>query len=527
MCGLVGMAGNISRHDIETTFRDMLDVSQLRGRDSTGVIRVLPNNRGYDWAKEVGTPNFLVDTRRYESRILGNSSAVIGHTRAKTVGEVNRRSAHPFDYPEQGICGVHNGTLRNHYKLKGYEAGMVDSEVLYAHLAQTNPQDTFSEVEGAFACVWWNDNDKTLNFIRNEERTLYFAYSEDRRTLYWASEMWMFGAVSRKKKLYADKETNQAIYPLEPHMLYSLRINSTATGKESTLVFRPLERINPKPKVAPAWSHGYHGASLDDWVDQGDGSYMRIVGGKSNSNNDAGQGGPVPDPFHKANPTGTQETTAGKTESKANLPARIEASPSLNSPSTSPKEEDGSLNDDLPDFLKSETSWLHREKKPLENAKGNSSPSSTKHSTKTLTLPLSGGSTSKTTTGSQTPQNGEPSPRTSAVVPLFGSRTQGVNFKSSTTLSSGKTPPAPVSFRMVAGLFFVTDNPSGTEYEASQLLKRAGYTCSFCQVPLNLHTDIGSILNDRAVLCRDCTHESSNTFDIIKAKNNGHRFKHV
>ena len=149
MCGIVGMAGDISLKDLEI-FEDLLDVCQLRGRDSTGVVRVNRQGTDYTWAKQVGPPTYLLDSRDYHRKISqAGMSVLIGHCRHKTIGNLDRASAHPFDIEEHGIVGVHNGTLKNYYSFPQHKTGNVDSLTLYERIAQEGPEVTFSEAEGA------------------------------------------------------------------------------------------------------------------------------------------------------------------------------------------------------------------------------------------------------------------------------------------------------------------------------------------------------------------------------------------
>ena len=128
---------------------------------------------------------------------------------------------------------------------------MVDSEVMYAHLAKHGAQETFSTIEGAFACVWWNDKEKTLNFIRNSERPLYFTWSEDCRMMFWASEPWMFAAVERKVKLWDGGKDKKKIIPLPENQLWSFKINANAKGDEKVLNMRPVKKISPAVEKMP------------------------------------------------------------------------------------------------------------------------------------------------------------------------------------------------------------------------------------------------------------------------------------
>lgn len=284
MCGIVGMAGKITHQAKNTLFKDMMDVCQTRGRDSAGVIKVNNNaEQSYTWVKAVGPPSNLFDFRKYESEIeRGDAIALIGHTRSRTVGDINIKNAHPFDYPDEGIVGVHNGTLREHYKLDGHVAGRVDSDILYGHLAKNGPDKTFNMLKGAYACVWWDGEKNTLNFIRNEERPLWFTWSKDMDLMFWASEIWMFGAVERKLDLWNGiKDDGQGKYvQIKPHSLWSFTINPKAGKDEAVLTMKPQRTIEPDPEpVRYTGNYGVHGGKV--WTRNGlDGDWKPKVGGE-------------------------------------------------------------------------------------------------------------------------------------------------------------------------------------------------------------------------------------------------------
>lgn len=247
----MGLAGDLNIKDREI-FEDLLDVCQLRGRDSTGVIRVNRQGTSYNWAKRVGPPAYLLDSRDYEKTIKEiGVSALVGHCRAKTIGEVNIRNAHPFDINDKGIVGVHNGTLRNYTTLSGHSTGNSDSRSLYETIGNDGAEETFAKVEGAYACVWWDQNAATLNFIRNKERPLWYTYSKDKRKMYWASEPWMFGAVYRKEELW-DGDGGKIYRSLEEDILYSVEINANAPANKPVFKVMEGKKIEKKP-----FSHTY------------------------------------------------------------------------------------------------------------------------------------------------------------------------------------------------------------------------------------------------------------------------------
>lgn len=196
MCGLVGVVGDLTRKD-KDAFKDLLTVDQLRGRDSTGMFQVVGSGT-VEWAKAVGEPHFLYDTKSFERAFGPLGRVLAGHNRAATVGKVKHSTAHPFDF--EHIIGMHNGTLRNRSKLDGPWTD-VDSEQLLQHLNNGNSvQDMVDKVEGAYALVWFDRRDGTLNFVRNDERPLYTWTSDKNDLMFWASERWMLlGILARNK----------------------------------------------------------------------------------------------------------------------------------------------------------------------------------------------------------------------------------------------------------------------------------------------------------------------------------------
>lgn len=201
MCGLVGVAGKINKKE-EDVFNQLLVVDSLRGTDSTGVAAI---NSQFEVkiAKQVGNPYDLFDTKSYDKVLLGFNRVLIGHNRWSTMGASNRSNAHPFQYDH--ITGAHNGTLKNKYALLEGNSFAVDSQALYNHIAKEGLKSAITKAQGAWALTWWDANEKTINFLRNQERPLWMIKSEDGKTLFWASELWMLeGVLSREGIKYGD-----------------------------------------------------------------------------------------------------------------------------------------------------------------------------------------------------------------------------------------------------------------------------------------------------------------------------------
>src|SRR5690606_8536689 len=110
MCGLVGVAGNITSVS-DKIFRTLLILDTVRGEHSTGVAAVRRNTEEVYLAKQLGNPFELFNDKRYDTAINSINKVIIGHNRFATRGAVNKANAHPFE--NDLVVGAHNGTLDN------------------------------------------------------------------------------------------------------------------------------------------------------------------------------------------------------------------------------------------------------------------------------------------------------------------------------------------------------------------------------------------------------------------------------
>ncbi len=229
MCGLVGMIGNITS-DLKKVFTDMLLIDTIRGPHSTGVMTVGEfGDKDIDIIKQVGTAFDLTDCKAYEEAMLCSKVCLMGHNRWATKGKITRNNAHPFECGN--LIGAHNGTLRNQSLLCDYKLFPVDSENIYHHMNIHGLEDTIKNLNGAFALTWWNKDEETINFIRNNERPLFFCYTKDRKTLLWASEGWMIVAAAVRNKVELT-----GLVRVEPLTHYKIGLT-----KKEGLVARPYD----------------------------------------------------------------------------------------------------------------------------------------------------------------------------------------------------------------------------------------------------------------------------------------------
>lgn len=222
MCGLIGVAGKSSTA-MDKMFRVLLILDTVRGEHSTGVLLV--DSHGLTSVhKAVGAPHELFDSRSYNLNLGWANNVMLGHNRYATKGVINKRNAHPFEH--EHIIGAHNGTLATQYLLDDYKDYAVDSDNLYHHMSINGVQDTVKKLGGAFALSWYDTEDGTLNFVRNNTRPLYICYSKDFRNVMWASEKWMLQVAADKAQVEI-----VGLRELPAYKHYSLLIPQLASSK--------------------------------------------------------------------------------------------------------------------------------------------------------------------------------------------------------------------------------------------------------------------------------------------------------
>ncbi len=198
MCGIFGVISRKSYGLVAkdlTIFTEMMYTGALRGMDATGVITVELDGDFHIDKAAVPAAQFLVDYDKSEALVTARRTgvALIGHNRKGTMGGYEDASAHPFVVNDV-FAMVHNGTLYGHEKLAKTD---VDSEALATVLeAAINSKDklivakrvetALKEVNGAYAIMGYNQLDHKIYVVRNSQRPLYVAETEE--SFFFASE---------------------------------------------------------------------------------------------------------------------------------------------------------------------------------------------------------------------------------------------------------------------------------------------------------------------------------------------------
>jgi hypothetical protein len=206
MCGLVGLVSK-RKHgftkDQQEVFSSLLFVDYLRGMDSTGIF-LIRNNGDVKIAKEASNPIDFMAAPAYEEIMKAawnNGSAIIGHNRKATRGNVNDENAHPFNVDDKLIL-VHNGTMfGDHKKIADVE---VDSHAI-AHALQEHGDgdgdiaEALGSFDAAYALIWYDFEAGVLKMVRNNARPLWWIETKDEWI--WSSERSMLNFVKDRHNL--------------------------------------------------------------------------------------------------------------------------------------------------------------------------------------------------------------------------------------------------------------------------------------------------------------------------------------
>lgn len=243
MCGIVGVVGvkNLSVQD-EGWFKDALYIDALRGQHSTGVVN-LSGQLEKRMVKKAMQPYDFLSLNQTASLFRTTNRMFLGHNRHATKGAVNNVNAHPFEHGH--ITMVHNGSLFTWKELEGGDTFTVDSEAICHSLAVAGVEETVKKLNGAYSLVWWDDNDKTLNFVRNNDRPMYVSVSQDNERMFFASEpemiTWLTDRSTYDFKLVEPKHTVPGI-----HYKWDIGYNNNALDKKLSFTEKRLKMYKPR-----------------------------------------------------------------------------------------------------------------------------------------------------------------------------------------------------------------------------------------------------------------------------------------
>lgn len=194
MCGIVGVITTEYsgiNNPVSDYFRQAIFMDTVRGSDSTGMFLMKSKIEKPELFKRaLAAPDFLQLKKTADLlKDTNDWQIMIGHNRAATRGGVSDITAHPFQI--DNITMVHNGTIFNHRTLKDGHKFDVDSEAICHAISHDGIEAVVDHMEGAFSLVWHDNNDGSINLVRNDERPLAFAKIKGKNTIFLASEAGM------------------------------------------------------------------------------------------------------------------------------------------------------------------------------------------------------------------------------------------------------------------------------------------------------------------------------------------------
>jgi len=276
MCGIVGFIttdNKIGEPDRSKFLKQALIIDTLRGDDSTGVFAVGHEplyKDGTAWyCKNTLTGAEFTDSKEYWENMYDTSEyrCVVGHNRAATVGKVDSDSAHPFQVG--AITMVHNGTLTSANVLPSPMCSLdgvtVDSHAI-AHNLNIHPvEEVVENLYGAFALVWHDARDDSINVVRNTKRPLHFALGQQGKTLFFMSEGEMLHLLDRRIRL----NLQQIYYPDEGQWL--------KWGKDTPLADPEVKKLDLYEDKWPVTTYSYDTKTKYgsySWDDDDDDEYV-------------------------------------------------------------------------------------------------------------------------------------------------------------------------------------------------------------------------------------------------------------
>jgi len=257
MCGLVAVVPKYSRRGLlypeATAFETLVTLDTLRGEDSTGIFSA--NNDELRIMKEAKTGSEILRSKEYQDMrafAIKDARFIVAHNRKATRGTVNDTNAHPF-WKDDKVVMVHNGTfVGDHKKHADTE---VDSEALCHLLANHETTETdkvLGQINAAYAVIWYDVRDHSLNLIRNDQRPLYVW--ETQTAWLFSSEALMLHFTVLRANISVNKDSGPEL--LEEHEHYKFDFSESQTKLSRTKVKIPFRQ---QDEIADAWNRYNYG----------------------------------------------------------------------------------------------------------------------------------------------------------------------------------------------------------------------------------------------------------------------------
>lgn len=285
MCGICAvLSNNIVSKELDF-FKKLFIISSLRGLDSAGTLFIRERESGkkkktktlvYTVLKDnTNCINFMETHQPFEGFYKdGDRKLLLGHCRSATIGNIIKANAHPF--MTKNVIGVHNGTMRSRNP-----KDETDSEHFYKDVSDNGIEAAIkklSRYQDAYALVYFDLEDCSINVLRNKDRPLSFAYSKTLDTLFMASEHIFLHFLLVREGMSKDFKIEE----YEPNILYTYH-RETINGKITYDIENP-EKKKLEPDIFSTVHHSshnyrYNGDVLESEPWKNSPRYYRTAGG--------------------------------------------------------------------------------------------------------------------------------------------------------------------------------------------------------------------------------------------------------
>lgn len=247
MCGIVGV-GRTAKTGLGTeeleVFIDLLIADSLRGDHGTGIISV--DDRGKAKTLKIGgTPFDLMRSEQWTAfwkPVIQDGKFLIGHNRYATTGKRTTANSHPFIV--DNIVMVHNGTLDASSNMEDLKKFDVDSHALCSAIAKEGVDAAIAKTLGAYAIVYYDTKEETINFLRNSERPLFLGIDKKWDRFFFASERMMMDWILVRNRI---KLAEVEIEAVPVNRLITIPLNKLE------ITDREVKGQAPKKFYTPVW----------------------------------------------------------------------------------------------------------------------------------------------------------------------------------------------------------------------------------------------------------------------------------
>jgi hypothetical protein len=278
MCGLVGILSSslvIGDSDL-ALFCNLLLVDQIRGAHATGVAKIRTKENTVAIHKQAtDAVKFLASEETGEFLTKDRGTLYIGHNRYATMGDKsNDDNAHPFQHKH--ITLVHNGGVDSHalHLLEGNDDKEVevDSHMVCMTLAEFGVKELVEKkLSGAYTLIWWDSEERSLNFIRNNRRPLWIATLVS-GSIVWASEKGMLDVFCDRTGAGKASSYRAAPISLTANTHYKFLFNQHGYKMGTGPTLTKMEELDiPTPKSSSYWEN-----MLNDWYGENRGARVNV-----------------------------------------------------------------------------------------------------------------------------------------------------------------------------------------------------------------------------------------------------------